>query len=95
MLGLAIEVGTRALQKRELQRQPWAMTGLEREEMAKRRWGLGWWVMRGVFYEDFTRGWISSFTDRMKGKPLLDMVGTIVEDYEYLWDEYHFATTSM
>lgn len=95
MLGLAIEVGTRALQKRELQRQPWAMTGLEREEMAKRRWGLGWWVMRGVFYEDVTRGWISSFTDRMKGKPLLDMVGTIVEDYEYLWDEYHFATTSM
>lgn len=95
VLGLALEVGARQLQKREMQRQPWAVTGLERDEMARRRWGLGWWVMRGVFYEDFTRSWISSVTDKLRGKPLLDMVASIVEDYGYLWDEYYFATTSM
>jgi peroxin-16 len=94
-LGLAIEVGARQLQKREMQRQPWAVTSLEREEMARRRWGAGWWAMRGVFYEDVTRGWVSSVADRMRGRWGLDMVGAVVEDYAFLWDEYYFATASM
>ena len=59
------------------------MTGLEKEEMALRRWGAGWWVMREMFYEDVTRSLISSVTDRMRDKVVLDMVRTIIEDYEY------------
>lgn len=95
-LGLAIELGARQLQKRELQhRQPWAVTGLERDEMARRRWGLAWWALRGVFYEDVTRGWVASVADRMRGRWGLDMVGTVVEDYAFLWEEYYFATASM
>jgi peroxin-16 len=31
----------------------------------------------------------------MKGKPLLDMVGSVVEDYEYLWDNYYFSTATL
>jgi peroxin-16 len=31
----------------------------------------------------------------MKGKPLLDMVGSIVEDYEYLWENYYFSTATL
>ena len=31
----------------------------------------------------------------MKGKPLLDIVGGVIEDYEYLWNEYHFSTATM
>ena len=41
------------------------------------------------------RAWISGVTGRLRNKPLLDMVGGVVEDYEYLWDEYYFSTATM
>jgi peroxin-16 len=31
------------------------LTGLEREELKKRGWALGWWAMRGAFYENVTK----------------------------------------
>jgi peroxin-16 len=31
----------------------------------------------------------------MKGKPVLDLVGTIVDDYEYLWDNFYFSTATL
>ena len=31
------------------------LTGLEREELKKRAWALGWWTMRGAFYENITK----------------------------------------
>jgi peroxin-16 len=34
-------------------------------------------------------------TTKLKGKPLLDMVGGIIEDYEFLWDEYYFSTATL
>jgi hypothetical protein len=42
-----------------------------------------------------SRGWIHAFTSRLKNKPLLDLVGSVVEDYEFLWDEYYFSTATM
>ena len=66
------------------------LTGLEREELRKRGWSMGWWLMRGAFYENITkydfhplfcssttltlhRSWLHSLTNKMKGKPLLDL----------------------
>jgi peroxin-16 len=31
----------------------------------------------------------------MKGKALLDLVGGVIEDYEYLWDSYYFSTATL
>jgi peroxin-16 len=31
----------------------------------------------------------------MKGKPLLDLVGSVVEDYGYLWENYYFSTATL
>jgi len=42
-----------------------------------------------------TRSWLRSLTDKMKGKPLLDLVGSVIEDYEYLWDNYYFPTATL
>ena len=39
--------------------------------------------------------WIRGFAGSLKGKPLLDLVGGIVEDYEQLWNEYYFSTATM
>jgi peroxin-16 len=71
------------------------LTGLEREELTKRGWGLSWWVMRGAFYENITKVWLQSVTHSMKGTPLLDLVGSIIEDYQYLWNNYYFPTATL
>lgn len=41
------------------------------------------------------RSWIHSVTGKLKGKPLLDMVGNVIEDYEFLWDQYYFSTATL
>jgi peroxin-16 len=75
---------------------------------------MGWWLLRGAFYENITkyvsqqqarpllnfkltryRSWLQSVTGKMKGKPLLDLVGSVIEDYEYLWDNYYFSTATL
>ena len=63
--------------------------------MEKRSWGMAWWGMRGAFYENVTRGAILGFAGKLKGKPLLDMVGTFVEDYDFLWEQYYFPTATL
>lgn len=99
LLGLSIEYGARKLAKSDMEaRRPGGargLTQLEREELKKRGWALGWWAMRGAFYENVTRGVIKGFSGKLKNKPLLDMVGNIVDDYEFLWDQYYFPTTTL
>ncbi|OCT45540.1 peroxisomal membrane protein pex16 [Cladophialophora carrionii] len=100
LVGVSIEYLARQLAKRDLAaRVPGgARTGLsalEREELKKRGWNLAWWGMRGAFYENVTKGWIHGAAESLKGKPLLDLVGGIIEDYEYLWSNYYFSTSTM
>ncbi|KAK8200645.1 hypothetical protein M8818_005960 [Zalaria obscura] len=98
ILGLSIEYGARQLAKKDLQERAGGLRGLtalEKEELRKRGWSMGWWLMRGAFYEAFTRSWIQSTTSKLRNKPLLDMVGGIIEDYEFLWDQYYFPTATL
>nr|OQO21753.1 hypothetical protein B0A51_09694 [Rachicladosporium sp. CCFEE 5018] len=99
LLGLSIEYGARQLASRDLEtRRPGGATGLtqlERDELKKRGWGLAWWSMRGAFYENVTRGVILGAAAKLKGKPILDMVGGFVEDYDFLWDQYYFPTATL
>ena len=59
LLGLAIEYGARQVAKRDFQERLAGglrgLTALEREELRKRGWSLGWWAMRGAFYENITK----------------------------------------
>ncbi|SLM34306.1 Peroxisome membrane protein, Pex16 [Lasallia pustulata] len=99
LVGVSLELGVRQLAKRDLGERVAGglrgLTGLEREELKRRGWGMGWWLMRGAFYETLTKAWIRGVTGRLRNKPLLDMVGGVIEDYEYLWDEYYFSTATM
>ncbi|KAK4698027.1 hypothetical protein P7C71_g151, partial [Lecanoromycetidae sp. Uapishka_2] len=98
-LGLAMEVGSRQLAKKDVKETVVGgvrgLSGVERDELKRRGGEMAWWGMRGAFYENITRGWIQGFAGKLKGKPLLDMVGVIVEDYDYLWDEYYFPTATL
>jgi len=60
-----------------------------------RGWNMAWWGMRGAFYENVTRKWVCRFAESLKGRPLLDLVGGVVEDYDYLWGTYHFGSATM
>ncbi|CAI7584175.1 Peroxisome membrane protein Pex16 [Penicillium cosmopolitanum] len=99
LIGFGMEYGCRQLAKRDFRERVAGglrgLTGLEREELRKRGWSMGWWLMRGAFYENITKSWLHSLTGKMKGKPLLDLVGSVVEDYEYLWDNYYFSTATL
>ncbi|KAJ5794460.1 Peroxisome membrane protein Pex16 [Penicillium paradoxum] len=99
LIGFGMEYGCRQLAKRDFRERVAGglrgLTGLEREELKKRGWSMGWWIMRGAFYENITKSWLHSVTSKMNGKPLLDLVGTVVEDYEYLWDNFYFSTATL
>jgi peroxin-16 len=59
LLGFSIEYGARQLAKKDFQERfaggLRALSRLEREELKKRGWALGWWFMRGAFYENITK----------------------------------------
>ncbi|EZF32018.1 hypothetical protein H101_04394 [Trichophyton interdigitale H6] len=99
LIGFGLEFTCRQLAKKEFRdRVAGGLCGLsklEREELSKRGWSMGWWIMRGAFYENVTKSWIKSITNTLRDKPLLGLVGSVVEDYEYLWDNYYFSTATM
>lgn len=84
LLGVGVEIAARQLRDKGLRTTP-----LEREEWGRRGWAMGWWAMRGAFYENVTRGWVEGFRRRMPG-----LLAGILEDYEYLWEGYYFSTSS-
>lgn len=59
LIGVSIEYGARQLAKKDFQeRRAGGLRGLsclEKEELRKRGWALGWWAMRGAFYENITK----------------------------------------
>ena len=84
LLGVATELAARQLRDRSLR-----ATALEREEWGRRGWAMGWWAMRGAFYENVTKGWVKGVTGKMPG-----FVAGILDDYEYLWENYYFSTSA-
>ena len=59
LIGFGLEYGCRQLAKRDTRERVAGgfrgLTGLEREELTKRAWAMGWWFMRGAFYENVTK----------------------------------------
>ncbi|OAA55095.1 peroxisomal membrane protein pex16 [Cordyceps fumosorosea ARSEF 2679] len=90
LVGLAVEYAARQLRDTgnagglQLRATP-----LEREEWNKRGWGMLWWTMRGAFYDNVTSGVVRGVSRRMPS-----FIGGILEDYEYLWENYYFSTSA-
>ncbi|KIW04835.1 uncharacterized protein PV09_04017 [Verruconis gallopava] len=38
---------------------------------------------------------ICSVTSKLKGKPVLDLAATVIEDFEFLWNENYFSTPAL
>lgn len=91
LLGLSMELAARQLRKDDRLRT----TSLQKEEWKNRSRQIFWYVMRGPFYEDFTRQFINGLTSTMRGKIGLDLIAGIVDDYEFLWSSYYFSTATV
>ena len=59
LVGVGIEIVARQLAKRDFKERLAGglrgLTRLEREELKNRDWAMGWWALRGAFYENVTR----------------------------------------
>ncbi|KAL9104881.1 MAG: hypothetical protein Q9163_000198 [Psora crenata] len=99
LLGLGLELVSRQLSKEDIHHSVVGgmrgVSSVEREELTRRGWCMAWWGMRGAFYNSVTGPWIKGVAGKLKGKPLLDMVGIIVEEYDWLWEEYYFSTATV
>ncbi|TQN70441.1 Peroxisomal membrane protein PEX16 [Colletotrichum shisoi] len=84
LIGLSVEYAARQLRDRSFRTTP-----LERDEWNKRAWAMGWWTMRGAFYENIMKGIVGGVRSRVPG-----LIGGILEDYEYLWENYYFSTNA-
>jgi peroxin-16 len=84
LLGLSIQLASRQLRKDGLR-----TTALESQEWNKRGWSMLMWTMRGGFYENVTKGFLHSTSERLPG-----LISGILDDYLYLWDGYYFSTSS-
>ena len=89
LIGLSLELAARQLRDRNNNKGfGFRTTALEREEWTKRGWALGWWAMRGPAYDTIVKGFVGGVKKRVPG-----IVGGILEDYEYLWENYYFSTS--
>lgn len=90
LIGLSLELAARQLRDRSNKQGGFGFrtTALEREEWTKRGWALGWWAMRGPAYDHLVKGFVGGVKKRVPG-----IVGGILEDYEYLWENYYFSTS--
>lgn len=99
LLGISIELAARQLRAPSASGEGGMLGGrgvretqLEKEEWDRRGWAMGWWGLRGAFYENVTKGALQSIVEN---KWMPGLVGGILNDYKYLWEEYHFASADM
>ncbi|KAK9449898.1 peroxisomal membrane protein-domain-containing protein [Limtongia smithiae] len=68
------------------------LTGLEKSELKNRSDALWWWLVRGKFYESFTKPIIDGVIKRTEHIPVINLLSLYVADYQYLIETYHFAS---
>lgn len=97
LVGFSIEYFARQLSKRTRSGPgDGFVSELEREESKKRSVEMTWWLMRGAFYENVTRKYVRGVKTGVEKVPVVGpLVAGIVEDYDILWGDYHFSTSTL
>ncbi|PSR94001.1 peroxisome membrane protein [Coniella lustricola] len=90
LVGLSVQLAARQLAIIARDGNNRNMPALEKEEWSRRGKAMWWWLMRGASYEHVVKGVVVGVRRRMPG-----FVGTILEDYEYLWENYYFSTSDL
>lgn len=72
-----------------------SITKLEAEELKQRLSNVAWWLLRGNFYDKLTRPAIEKVVRGIEKVPVVGIVGVLLEDYLYLFDEYYFTASTL
>lgn len=99
LIGIALEYASRELGKQDFAYSVpgglRALTKLEKEERNRRAWGMGWWLLRGAFYENITKPRLEKIAGNFEASRIgLSIFGNLIKDYQYLWENY-FSTANM
>ncbi|GAB5588948.1 hypothetical protein Unana1_03848 [Umbelopsis nana] len=70
------------------------MTALEKAELNRRFHQMWYNLLRGQFYERFTRPRLEKFCLATQDKTLLSIVAGVIRDYQPLWEKVYFYTSA-
>lgn len=100
IVGILLEYGARKLEfqsyRETLPGGVRSLTKLEDQEHKSRATAFGWWLLRGAMYESVTRPILAGLGNNLGRIPLGGQLFTaVVGDYLYLFDNYHFPSSSL
>ncbi|KAJ1855908.1 hypothetical protein GGF49_002786 [Coemansia sp. RSA 1853] len=87
-LSLLMELVSRQMLSTEL-RVP---RTLERDEMARRKWLFVYYLLRAPFFGRFTEQRLTRVAMWCSNKPVISLLGSLIQDYQPLWKQYYFYT---
>lgn len=94
LIGISIELAARQLRADKMNGGGYGggvrETALEKEEWNRRGWAMGWWGLRGAFYENVSKGVVEGV---VQSKWVPQILGTVIEDYKWVWENYHVSTS--
>ncbi|KAG9295992.1 hypothetical protein G9A89_011844 [Geosiphon pyriformis] len=66
------------------------LSSLEKEEHKRRFYQFFFYLLRGPFYDKFTKPKINAFCNSVSTKPILSLLGGILRDYQPLLENFYF-----
>jgi len=67
-------------------------TQLEKDETSRRTWLLLYYILRGPFYQQYTKPRLDAFCANTERKFLIGFFANLLRDYQPLWEGVYFYT---
>ncbi|KAI8577025.1 hypothetical protein K450DRAFT_254027 [Umbelopsis ramanniana AG] len=98
LISLAVESASQAAVSRSFT-SPYGstkstMSALEKAELSRRYHQMWFNLLRGRFYEQFTRPRLEKFCVATQDRFLISIIAGVIRDYQPLWEKVYFYTSS-
>ncbi|KAJ2081778.1 hypothetical protein H4R24_002104 [Coemansia sp. RSA 988] len=93
-LSLLIELASRQMVRTDLHagKKGQPEHTIEREELSRRKWLFLYYLLRSPFFDRFTESRLTRAANWCGNKPLISLLGSLIQDYQPLWQQYYFYT---
>ncbi|ORX74806.1 hypothetical protein DL89DRAFT_273868 [Linderina pennispora] len=93
-LSLVVELASRQLIRTDLRPASGSERTVEKDELSRRKWLFLYYLLRSPFFDRFTESRLTRVADWCNNKPLLSLLGALIQDYQPLWQQYYFYTAA-
>ncbi|KAJ1937361.1 hypothetical protein FBU59_004773, partial [Linderina macrospora] len=93
-LSLVIELASRQLIRTDLRPASATERTVEKDELSRRKWLFLYYLLRSPFFNRFTESRLTGVAEWCNNKPLLSLLGALIQDYQPLWQNYYFYTAA-